>query len=300
MPMNIYKPSNQVSMTGIALLLASIFLGGLAIGYLVHLISKLLYLVFLFPVGAGFVASFILAKAINLGKVRFPVLACICGLLFGFFAYGVYQYADYQAFTKDVYQALTANRQVNQLFKPTLTPQQVTDFILKQKTGSTGFPGYIRYIAQQGITISRARSSHTSFTIKEPFSWLYFLVELLLYGIIPAIVGYSTAGEPFCEHCNHWYTKEKHLGSVPISKRATLIAAVENGQYQQLSQLLQTTELEHPRIDVQLKQCEHCESNEAILSISATKYNNDHNIESEDIMKGIIIDKNDLNQILPA
>src|SRR6476661_1861241 len=93
-----YQPSNKVTSTGLKWLLLSSVIGGIAIGGLTHLISLLVYLILVFPLGMGFAGGKVMVAAIRKGKVRNPAIATLFGILTGLLMYGSLHGAGYWQF----------------------------------------------------------------------------------------------------------------------------------------------------------------------------------------------------------
>jgi hypothetical protein len=152
-----YQPSNKVTSTGLKWLLLSSVIGGLAIGGLTHLISLLVYLIVLFPLGMGFAGSTVMVAAIRKGKVRNPAIATLFGILTGLLMYGSLHGAGYWQFKQSASEQITKELEAasgNQ-------SNNIIDTFLQEKTGSKGFVGYLKHNAQQGVSIGPLDATET-------------------------------------------------------------------------------------------------------------------------------------------
>lgn len=284
-----YHPSNKVTLLGVFLLLLAAIVGGLLLGSLIHFIAKWLYLVFIFPLGAGIVGGYMITFATKLGKIRFPLLALILGLLTGFLTYGTYIYGDYHAFTQDIYVSIMNDPDLDAGFKADLTPAAAADLVTQYQTGAPGIWGYLKLIAQEGITISGARRTSAAFTIRSPYSWGYFLLELLVYMGIAGFMGFSAAKEPFCEKCENWYDSTQAVASIPVYAADTLLEALQNGDYHQAGRLAQESISETPRIDLSVQTCScHEPEREVFLTVAKITVNKKGEENSEPLLQGLL------------
>jgi hypothetical protein len=148
-----YGPSNKVTSTGLKWLLLSSVIGGLAIGGLTHLISLSVgYLIVLFPFAMGLTGGKVMVAAIRQGKVRNPAIATLFGVLTGLLMYGSLHGAGYWQFKQSASEQITKELEAE---SGNQSNNIRYDTFLQEKTGSKGFVGYLKYNAQQGVSIGR-------------------------------------------------------------------------------------------------------------------------------------------------
>ena len=129
--------------------------------------------------------------------------------------------------------------------------QSVNKFLFND-AGSTGFIGFMRETAHQGISISRAASSSSGSEVElqDTGVLIYWLVEILLAGGIAAALPFRAASQPFDEDANSWYGKPTLLAMTSIKSRKALLNAFRDGDFQQAGGLLTTDNLRYPRMEV--------------------------------------------------
>lgn len=282
-----YEPSNKVPFLGLTLLFLATLIGSLLLGYLIFAISKLFYLVFLFPIGAGLAGGYLIRLAVKSGKVRNPVVALIFGLLTGLLIYGTYTHADYQSFTQDVYQQLLNSPEIATSLKQSLTPAIAADLVLKYKTNTTGFWGYLKYVAKVGIKISSFRHSSHPLTLNEFFSWFYLVIELLIYSLLAGMVAWSAAKEPFCEFCEKWYTEKTPIGTASIQLREAIIGAIENNDLKKAGELLTLNPVSMPRVDLFMQKCPNCQVADIMLTVSEVFNSKKNEVKTKELLQAM-------------
>jgi hypothetical protein len=223
-----YRPSGKVPSASYLKILLGAIVGGSAIGGFTHLVSQLIYLIVLFPLGMGFAGIFVVAMIVTGGKVRNPVVAGLTGLLTGFSIYGSMHYFDYLKIQNTVISDIKKDEQ----FRET-DPTQLFDEVLKSRTGSTGFVGFVKDSAKRGVTIGRGGAN-----LGETGTWIYWLIEL---GIIQALIVYTAlhgAKEPFCESSNDWYKSAENVGNVDASAASKFLELVSSGRFAEAGALV--------------------------------------------------------------
>ncbi|MBA3875177.1 MAG: hypothetical protein H0X30_39130, partial [Anaerolineae bacterium] len=90
-----YHASNQMTFGGFITLLVLAIISAAALGGVLFALDYYLhfYLILMFPLFAGAIAGGLLARGVQVGKVRSPIVAGIIGLLCGLLMYGVYHTA---------------------------------------------------------------------------------------------------------------------------------------------------------------------------------------------------------------
>jgi NAD/NADP transhydrogenase beta subunit len=225
-----YKPSNRVPLIGLVLLILTTIIGGGMLGELVYLIGEHLYLVIIFPLAMGLLGGVLINIAAHVGKVRNPALTMVFGVLIGLAIYGTYRYAEYyQGFRSDVRDEVKSYLG-NQYDENDL--QDYIDLVLEDETGSTGFVGYVKLSADEGISItsSRASTTNSGAMFRGTGSYVYWGIELLVILFVARYVASITAKQPFCETTNEWYKSEEYVGTIPPNDVPVVVSLLEAGR----------------------------------------------------------------------
>ena len=86
----------SISSFGLALL--GVLIWGALIGVFVSLLSNFIYIVFLFPLGMGFLGALFVEKTIHDAKIRKVAQGIFLGFLMAVVIYGAYHFSDYLVF----------------------------------------------------------------------------------------------------------------------------------------------------------------------------------------------------------
>lgn len=278
-----YHPSNKVTNAGLKWLLLSSVIGGVAIGGLAYLISLWMYLILVFPVGMGFAGGAVMAGAIRQGKVRNPAIATLFGVLTGLIVYGSLHGLGYWQFKQSASEQITKELEAvsgNQSHK-------FLDTLLEIKTGSKGFLGYLKYSAQEGVSIGRIGREGTN--LGETGTWIYWLIELAIVDITIAAIAYSSAKNPFCENGDQWYKNRERVGSVPIQVSENFLNLLQNDGYAKAGKLLDPLQGVHiPNLEVYVQDCPCCKFSDPILTVNSTSNDRKGNLQLKQIAQGML------------
>jgi hypothetical protein len=278
-----YRSSNRIPIAGLLFLLMAVLCAGLVFGGLAFVISRLIWLIILFPIGLGLMGGAILAQIISKRHIRHPMLGLAAGIVMGIVIYGVLHYANYLAFHSELRQLLTEEHNI----PDTDLQGQAIDAILAAETGSTGFFGYIKLEAQEGVSIgSIGRSS--MLRLNQPLTWGYWLIELCLISGAAALLAREAASKPFCESCQQWYRGGEHLGSVPEPNEQQFLAYVHSGSFRQAGGLLVEDSSSSPSLEVYLQCCQHDQEHPSILAVRHASINRNGNLQFKDVLEGMI------------
>ncbi|MBI1256148.1 MAG: hypothetical protein GC204_01635 [Chloroflexi bacterium] len=252
-----YRPSNRTPIASIFLLLILGIICAGALGGILWAVDNYLnfYLVVAFPLLAGALAGGLLVLGVRSGKVRSPFLAALIGLLTGVLIFGVYHFATYsvtfRGAVRDVY--------VEDVGK-TPSDAELDQYInkgLQRNTGDTGFIGYLKFAAQQGMTITNSTSvtssSAADIELKDQWVWVYWGIELLLAGGIAASLAAGEARQPFDEDSNSWYGAPTTLALATLKARKPLDKALNDGDFQTAGSLLTVNNIRYPRNEILLR-----------------------------------------------
>ena len=278
-----YQPSNIAPSQGVAILAVSSLVSGVAIGGATAFIGKFIYFIVLFPLGMGFATGSVLGFAVKKGKIRNPLIAIGLGLLGGLVTYGALKYGQYINFQQELVTVMEREHADTDKY---LAREQI-DTILQEKTGSSGFVGFVKIAAQEGITISR--SGRGGFTIKDNFAYLLWLIELVIVGFLAASIPFAAAKEPFNEEANDWYGEKKWVGSTSEESRDELIRLLNMDDMAGASALLSSqTDLPTPRIDVYSQSCAGVPFSDSVITVSQVSTNAKKQQESKEILTGLV------------
>jgi hypothetical protein len=161
----------------------------------------------------------------------------------------VYRYADYYwGFRGDLREELENS------FDQEVTDQMLQefeDYFLQEQTGSKGFVGYVKFRAQEGITISRAtRSSDNGITLKDSVAYGYWGIEILALIYFGWTAPYRRAKKPFSEQTGVWFGNAETIGSLPPQSVPVFVDLVQREQFAQAGALIAFQGGPTPRTDV--------------------------------------------------
>ena len=209
--MKSYKPSGKAPIPGLIRLGLATTFGNALVGGLLHLLSKVIYVVLVFPLLMGATAGGLAFAATYGGKIRNPLLTILSGLLGGLCIYGTTHGLDYWQFRQEAIAELSSPSP-NDADVPRSDSTAIVDQFLQEQTGDAGFVGYLKFTAQRGVTIGRF--SGTGINLGETGTWIYWLVELGLIEVVAGVLAYGAASQVFCEKCDRWYANGTAIGGV--------------------------------------------------------------------------------------
>ncbi len=277
-----YRPSNRVSALGTLFLLLMVLCGGLVLGGIAFALSRILWLIVVFPIGFGLIGGIVLGFVISKQKIRFPALALMAGIAMGAVIFGVFQYGDYFTFQSEMRQILSEQENIQDVSMQ----NQAIDFLVKNETGYSGFFGYIKLMAQEGVSIGKFGQSQI--TLNEPLTWAYWLIELSLIAGTAAIIAREAGKKPFCESCQEWYKGGEHLGSVPNAQGQQFLAYLEGGNFRQASALVVEGSTSFPSLEVYLQRCRHQEAHPSIFVVRETSVDAKGKTQFKDIVESVV------------
>lgn len=270
-------------------------LAGILIGVITSIVSNLIYLVFLFPTAIGFLGAMSINRTINKAKIWKTSQGILLGAIMALVIYGAYHYSNYRTFRLQMILLMNA-----ELSEATGEPSDkvanaFTDYALKEETGYSGFIGYIMYTAAQGLSIGKLFRT-SDINIGPILTWLYWLAEFGIILWITSNAGKIASREPFCEYCNAWYGKEKHVGGVSLQDSARLLQLIDKRDFSELGKTLQK-DAGLPSLEVYMRCCETCQTSDALLSLSQISLGQNGNLQHQPVSKIPIRQSNKLNLI---
>lgn len=177
-----YQSDNGMNLAGVALMVVLEVAAGVLLGAVASLISRLFYLILIFPVAIGMGVGLAGMAGVNIGKVRNVFVTGLIGFVGGCVAMFAMHYADYL-------------HALDQL------PQELHSHV--------SFFDYLDATAEQGVSIGRATSSSKGMNLGYIGTYIYYVVEVLIVAVISLIVGIAAAAAPFCSRCNTWKSQYK-------------------------------------------------------------------------------------------
>jgi len=255
------------------LIAAAIFatLAGSLIGVVASLLSHIVHIVFLFPLGMGFLGGLAIEKTITKLKIRKIPVAVGLGILMTIAMYGTYHFTNYQVFrfllSYELNQTLmekagTSNPEVASV---------IADYAIKKASGYAGLVGYILIMAKEGISIGHIIST-TDLNLGPFITWFYWLIELAIIAWVIVGVAKDASNKPFCEICKTWYGNEEHLGGCNISEYEEALQAFKKRNFSQLGELL-VKDAELPSLEIYIQSCRTCNRANPWLILKKVSFN---------------------------
>jgi hypothetical protein len=265
---------------------------GVLIGVITSIVSHLIYLVFLFPIIIGFLGAMSIHSTVNKAKIWKTSQGIFLGVVMALVIYGAYHYSNYLAFRLQM--IVLMNAEISEAAgEPSAEVANIfTDYALKEETGHSGFIGYMMYKASRGLSIGKMFRASTV-NIGPVLTWLYWLAEIVAVAWITSRAGKIASSEPFCEHCNAWFGKEKHIGGVSLQNSAQVVQLCDKRDFSELGKILQK-DVELPSLEVYMRSCETCQTSDAFLDLSRISFGQNGNIQHQSISKMLICPSNKL------
>jgi len=267
-----YTPQNHLTPFGLLTLGIGSIILGLVAGALAYFISTLFYLLFIFALIVGVLAGLAYSKLMRFSKVRHALITttfgAVTGLLLALGFYGT----PYLVTRVDVISYYQENYGVN-----LATAAQRFDAVLQQETGSTGLWGYMKYRAQQGdeyttyLAVGYAVLPPSSFTMRNGWLWLYWLMETILFSGLSIFLGFSMGARDYSKSAKDWYdTLRIQIGSVALEEKERLLSFFAEGDISKIGDLVAPEDrIAHPRIELYSQQSEK-QKGDVLLSIKQT------------------------------
>jgi hypothetical protein len=266
-------------------LLVTVF--GLAFGFIVGLLSNLLYLVFVFPVVIGIGNGSVIADAVKRMKIRKPSQLIILSVLSVVALYGTLHYGRYVGFVVGASLEISSSDWDAALEYENLSVAKAfLDYALEEETGQPGFPGYMLYKANEGVSIGRlARSS--SVNLGPVLTRSYWLLE---FGVILGLTvqkGRKVTGAPVCESCGNSYAGEKHLGGTASTNESSLLELIRQRDFTGLRTLMEPN-AELPSLEVYFQGCLVCGKSPSQLVVRHASQSAKGNLQFTDASRTVL------------
>ena len=281
------KPVNSrqamIIFVGISLLV-SVY--GLITGFVVGIISNLIYIVFVFPLVLGINNGKLIADVVQKAKIRKLSQLVILSLLSAIMIYAALHYARYFGFQ------IRASLEISSSFSEALEEENLgmakalVNYALTEETGHAGFVGYMIYRANEGVSIGRLSRS-SGLNLGPVLTWLYWALE---FGIIFGLTiqkGKKVIGMSFCEACGNWYGKEKHLGGTATANESFLLDLIQKKDFSGLGKLIEKN-AEVPSLEVYFQGCEVCGKSSSQLVVRRALQNTKGGLQFRDALQTVL------------
>lgn len=178
--------------------------------------------------------------------------------------------------------------------------QQFAEDYLRDEVKDTGFMGFLKLEAKQGISITRSSSS-SGIELKDGWAWGYFIIEGLIIAGIAALMGSGAAREPFDERANAWFGSSVYLGGAGGEQGEAFVSALKGGAFEQAGSLVrpERAELGLPRVELHARLSPDANADEAVLEVKAVKPGKKKNEEATETLMTGLITREELMRLKP-
>src|SRR5262249_53278076 len=196
-----YRPDRGFTPANSALLLGVFLVAGTVLGIIAFYVSKMIWLVMIFPVLIGAILGGIGIWVVRRHKIRHPALAGVAGFLGGFSAMLAMHYAEYLYFRSQVRPVIAPFLQLPEDVREALRAAGPRAQPFKMYES---FFGFMDGAAEQGVEIKSTRGGGKETNLGYVGSWIYWGLEVLIIAGISFAMVRSKASEPFCTDCGTW------------------------------------------------------------------------------------------------
>jgi hypothetical protein len=257
---------NKLNLNGYLRMSCIVLLGGGAIGFIGYLVAKVIFLIYIFPFLMGLAGGILLDAQNRKAKIHTQKAAIFFGVLMGLAIYLGLRFPSYLQFRSNSRNAFREDILAEGNDPQDYNLDGIVDRALVHETGLTGFLGYLIYRSQTGVTLTTISTGAN--TNLDPFAtWMYWLFELGLMTVLPIIMLRKSASRSFCEQCNEWRSKPKHLGGVSLGRYEEILGLVKSQDFEHLGEVL-SEDTDLPSIEVYLDACENCVSASTYLILT--------------------------------
>jgi hypothetical protein len=210
-----YKPDGGYTTGGLLMLISALAGVGAILGYVAHIVSQWFYFIIFFPALIGFAIGAVGIRMVNMGRVRNPWMGGLAGFLAGIFAMMAMHYFDYEQFRSAMASAPPSLREMAKLPPEQLPQERPADMTSEQWTRLfqllpllrvESFPQFMDYQAHVGVTISGRGGSRGGINLGYTGSYIYWIVEMLIVGVVTFAMVHEATSQPYCRQCDRWKT----------------------------------------------------------------------------------------------
>ena len=171
----------------------------------------------------------IAALAVQIGRVRAPLVAGLFGVLMALILYGTYRYAGYYwGFRGDLRSAIEdaiGQKITNDEY------QYLEDTELAEESRRDGVCRlYQTDRARRDHDHPASGSSDSGLTLKGVILYIYWVSEIGLMAYIAAAGPYRRARKPFSEQTREWYGEAQRVGTIPAGSVSAFIERMQQGR----------------------------------------------------------------------
>ncbi len=167
-------------------------------------------------------------------NVTSPLVSLGFSTLSGLVVSGTYHGIEYLNFRQEVSRSITEEIGQHQ----SINANQIVDQILKRETGMTGFWGYLKFEAQEGIMVVSAARKNSPVQIKGSVAWRWWLLDLALIQVGGGLTAYEVSRSPFCKTCKKWYKKKQFVGFVEPDFAEEFLYLLDHYHFNKAGQLV--------------------------------------------------------------
>lgn len=258
-----YRASGLSESGAIQVLFFGTLAAGTVIGVAESELGRWVRLLVVFPLVAGILVGLVARWTIGRRRVRAPVAAALIAGLGGLATQLACHLTDYYRFRSAVAFEEVAPGQG----KPIQRRPVAVDEALAAQTGSTGFLGYLKLRAREGVGIERGGREVVRAQGMEAFA-LWGVEAILAIGVAAALAA-NRASQPFCERCRTWYGADETVavGSADKGQVREVVAALDARDPARAAAALGAPGDEAQSL-LALRRCPRCPENEPLLSYS--------------------------------
>ncbi len=222
--MSLDEPSGRSAPWAVPILVAACLGTGIGMGVVEGFVGQWINLLILFPALIGLAVGAAATGAVDVGRMRAPLLAGL--IAFGGGAVGqiTTHGMEYARFRRTIEAAMAEDP---------ATAGATVEEALEAETGRRGFLAYLTIAAEKGITITRVAQSSRGPAFTGMGVWGFWGFEVLIAAAVAAWMSVTRAKEPFCESCDAWYDKDDTIAVGDPDKQswAPLVAAADTGDW---------------------------------------------------------------------
>lgn len=255
-----YRASNGMGDGALPVLIVASLAAAAGVGALEGVVTQWFNLFIVFPLLIGAASATAAVAVIAARHIRAPVVAALIAGAAAVAGQLTFHAVSYERFRSEM---------ATQLAHDEDGPRSVDD-ALAEHTGSPGFVGYAKLMAEQGTVIKHnGRDSGMNFT--GTGWWILALVEALAAGGFGAVLAFGRANQPYCESCKRWFdlTDVEAVGAGDKATVATLKGALDSEAWPRIGEVLGTSDGKRVS-SVIVRRCGQCQNHEPVLSVTVT------------------------------
>ena len=207
-----YTPDGGFSITGLMLVLLGLGAAGIVMGVATFYVSKLFYLIVLFPMLIGIALGALGGFLVKRGKVRAPWLAGAAGLVAGLLAMLTQHYLEYHEFIGDDKHQIRVQAREQMKANPLAAlfllgiPKEERENV-KREIMVENFFDFMDYYAHVGVSIKHGPgggANDKGMNLGYYGTYIYWLVEALIVACIVFAMTRKPALDPYCPLTSDW------------------------------------------------------------------------------------------------